>query len=285
MRFQSGPGLPGPQSRLSRPPFAKRTPAADRLQVTRYRAVLSYVGTHFHGWQIQSNAPRTVQAVLEEALACFSGERPRAVAAGRTDAGVHAEGQVVHFELERRRGPRRIRGGVNAHLPWDVKLLAVDEASSGFDARREAAWKEYLYRWSRAAVIPPRDAFFVAPISRNADVGRMRAAAELLTGERNFGVFGVQLPSGESFVRNLHFVEVEECGEEIRVLFRGDAFLRGMIRSICGLLADSGRGKVESKRVRKLLETGDRRLLSPKAPAKGLTLVRVHYEEWKPDPS
>ena len=245
--------------------------------VTRYRAVLSYVGTHFHGWQIQRNAPRTVQAVLEEALARFSGENPRAVAAGRTDAGVHADGQVVHFDLVGRRDAARIRDGVNAHLPWDAKLLAVEEAAPGFDARRDAAWKEYRYRWSRAAVIPPRDVFFVAPISSRADAAAMGTAAELLPGRRDFGVFGVRLPSGESSLRDLHFVRVEESGDEIRALFRGDAFLRGMVRSICGVLADVARGKAPIDRIRQLLETGDRRLLSPKAPACGLTLVGVSY--------
>src|SRR5215471_18869049 len=153
----------------------------------RYRAVLSYVGTDFHGWQIQKNASRTVQAVLEEALAGFSGERPRAVAAGRTDSGVHADGQVVHFDLERRRDPERIRDGVNSRLPRDARLLSVIPAAPDFDARRDAAWKEYLYRWSRAGVIPPQDAPFAAPLSQLADAEAMRAAAGLLPGKKDFG--------------------------------------------------------------------------------------------------
>ena len=245
----------------------------------RYRAVLSYVGTHFHGWQIQKNASRTVQAVLEEALAGFTRERPRAVAAGRTDSGVHADGQVVHFDLEGGGDCGRIRDGVNARLPWDARLLAVARAAAEFDARRDAAWKEYLYRWSRAAVIPPRDAPFVAPISGRADVEAMGAAVGLLAGKRDFGVFGARRPAGESPIRRLHFVRVEESGEEIRALLRGDAFLRGMVRSICGVLADVARGRVPPDRIRELLDTGDRRLLCQKAPARGLTLVRVHYEE------
>ena len=246
---------------------------------TRYQAVLSYVGTDFHGWQIQKNASRTVQAVLEHALAGFSGERPRAVAAGRTDSGVHASGQVVHFDLERRRDPMRIRDGVNARLPRDARLLSVVPASADFDARRDAAWKDYLYRWSRAAVIPKCDAQFVAPLSARADAEAMRAAADLLPGKRDFGVFGARIPAGESPVRRLHFVRVEERGDEIRALLRGDAFLRGMVRSICGVLSDVARGRMPPGRMRKLLETGDRRLLSQKAPARGLTLLRVSYGE------
>lgn len=247
------------------------------LGPTRYRAVLSYVGTHFHGWQFQRNAPRTVQAVVDDALARFSGEPVRAVAAGRTDAGVHAEGQVAHFDLASARPPERIRDGANTLLPGDVRILAVSRAAPDFHARRDAVWKEYLYRWSRSAAIPPRDGPFVAPISGRADAGLMRAAAASLPGERDFGVFGVRLPSGESSARRLHFVRVEESGDEIRALFRGDAFLRGMIRSICGVLGVIARGKAPPERIAELLETGDRRLLSPKAPALGLTLLRIHY--------
>ncbi len=245
--------------------------------MTRYRALLAYVGAHFHGWQIQRNAPRTVQGVLEDALARFSGEPVRAVAAGRTDAGVHAEGQVVHFDLAGLRRPERLRDGANALLPEDVRLLAVSPARPDFHARRDAVWKEYLYRWSRSAAIPPRDLPFVAPISGRADAGAMRAAAAALPGERDFGVFGVRLPAGEPGSRNLHFVRIEESGDEIRALFRGDAFLRGMVRSICGVLADIARGKAPPERIAELLETGDRRLLSSKAPSLGLTLVRVFY--------
>ena len=255
--------------------------------MTRYRALLSFIGTDFHGWQVQTNAPRTVQAVLEDALARFSGGPVRAVAAGRTDAGVHAEGQVVHFDLGRSRQPERIRDGANALLPQDVRLLAVMPAPPEFHARRDAVWKEYLYRWSRSAVIAPRDRLFVAPISGRADAGTMRAAAAALPGERDFGVFGVRLPAGESSRRNLHLVRIRESADEIRALFRGDAFLRGMIRSICGVLAAIARGKAPPDRIAELLETGNRRLLFSKAPALGLTLLRVHYgrhSDWRGPP-
>jgi tRNA pseudouridine38-40 synthase len=248
----------------------------------RYRTVLAYVGTRFHGWQRQANAPRTVQAVLEKALSSFDGSPVKAHAAGRTDAGVHADGQVVHFDLTRERAPERVRDAVNALLPEDARLLAVDFAAPEFHARRDAAWKEYLYRWSRAPVIAPRDAPFVAPISPRAEVARMRVAAKDLPGRRDFAVFGVRLPKGEPTMRELHFVRIDEEGPEIRALLRGDAFLRGMARSICGLLADVGRGKAPAERVADLLRTGDRRGLAPKALARGLTLVRVDYDSGGP---
>ena len=243
---------------------------------SRYRALLAYVGTDFHGWQIQRNASRTVQSVLEEALARFEGGPVRALAAGRTDAGVHADGQVVHFDLAGPREPREVRDGVNSHLPRDARLLQVARAPAEFHARRDALWKEYVYRWSRAEVIAPREAPFVAPLSRNADARLMAAAAGQLPGRRDFGVFAVRSRPRDS-VRTLHALAIEEHRDEVRALFRGDGFLRGMVRTICGLLADIARGRLPPERMREILETGDRALLAQKAPACGLTLVKVGY--------
>jgi tRNA pseudouridine38-40 synthase len=250
------------------------------VETQRYRAVIAYVGTDFHGWQIQRNAPRTVQAVLEAALREFSGEPVRALAAGRTDAGVHADGQVVHFDLTGPRDGVALRDAVNTLLPGDVRVLKVAPAPDTFHARRDALWKDYVYRWSRAEVIAPRDFPFAAPISRAADAARMAAAARFLPGRRDFGVFAVRGRRDDS-VRTLLSVTIGERGPELTAVFRGDAFLRGMVRSICGLLADIGRGRFPPERLEEILETGDRRLLAQKAPAKGLTLVKVEYPKSK----
>jgi tRNA pseudouridine38-40 synthase len=253
----------------------------------RYRAVLAYIGTEFHGWQIQRNASRTVQAVLEEALGRFDGGPVRATAAGRTDAGVHADGQVVHFDLSDlsdrsgERDARAVRDRVNQLLPRDVRLLDAANAPADFHARRDAVWKEYVYRWSRAEVIPPKDAPFFAPLSRRADPLRMATAAAYLPGRRDFGVFGVRRSGAYDSIRTLHSVAVEERAEEISAVFRGDGFLRGMVRTICGLLADIGRGRFPPDRMKEILETGDRSLLAQKAPAQGLTLVSVEYPRAK----
>jgi tRNA pseudouridine38-40 synthase len=242
----------------------------------RYRAVIAYVGTDFHGWLIQRNAPRTVQAALEAALREFSGEPVRALAAGRTDAGVHADGQVVHFDLSGSRDVREVRDAVNTLLPWDVRIMKVGQAPACFNARRDALWKDYLYRWSRAEVIAPRDSPFVAPLARGAEATRMAAAARYLPGRRDFAVFAVRGRRDDS-VRTLDSVTIGERGAELTAAFRGDGFLRGMVRSICGLLADIARGRFPPERLSEILETGDRNLLAQKAPAKGLTLVRVEY--------
>jgi len=246
---------------------------------TRYRATVSYVGSGFHGWQVQKNAARTVQAVLSQSLSSLAGSSVRVEGASRTDAGVHAEGQVIHFDLSSPRPPEVVRDAVNHRLPDDVRLLEVTEAAPDFHARHDAAWKDYVYRWSRAEVIDPRESPFVAPLSAGATLARMRDAAAHLPGTRDFGIFAVRLAPGETTTRTLHSVTVEEDGAILRARFRGDGFLRGMVRSICGVLADASRGKVAPERAAELLATGDRRLLSPKAAAKGLTLVRVSYGE------
>jgi tRNA pseudouridine38-40 synthase len=245
----------------------------------RYRATVAYVGTSFHGWQVQKNASRTVQAVLGEAFRGLTRAPIRIEGASRTDAGVHADGQVFHFDLARPREPEVIRDAINHRLPADVRLLEVLATAPDFHARHDALWKEYLYRWSRADVIPPRQAPFVARISAGASLRRMRAAAALLPGTRDFGVFAVKGNARESTIRTLHSIVVEEAGAELSALFCGDGFLRGMVRSICGVLADAARGRVSPERVAELLETGDRRRLSAKAEARGLTLVRVSYRE------
>ena len=245
----------------------------------RYRATVSYVGTDFHGWQVQKNAARTVQAVLSHAFSSLAGSSVRVEGASRTDSGVHAEGQVIHLDLPSPRPPDVVRDAVNHRLPADVRLLEVALAEPDFHARHDAAWKEYVYRWSRAEVIGPREAPFVVPISAGARVERMREAAALAPGTRDFGIFAVRLAPGESTTRTLHSITVDERGADLQAVFRGDGFLRGMVRSICGVLADAARGRVKPERVGELLETGDRRLLSPKAAAKGLTLVRVSYGE------
>jgi tRNA pseudouridine38-40 synthase len=244
----------------------------------RYRAVIAYVGTRFHGWQIQKNAPRTVQAALEEALGRLARERVRFEGASRTDAGVHADGQVAHFDLPRRREPRAIRDAANDALPDDVRVLAVEEADPEFHARFDARWKEYRYRWSRSAVIAPRDAPFVAPISPRADAARMREAARSVVGTRDFRVFAVGPRPDEFTVRTLHAVTIAEDGDALTATFRGDGFLRGMVRSLSGVLADVSRGRVPPDRAEELFATGDRRRLSAKAPARGLTLERVSYD-------
>jgi len=242
----------------------------------RYRATVAYVGTFFHGWQIQENASRTVQASLEEAAARAAGCPVRVHASGRTDAGVHAEGQVVHFDAPERE-PGGLVSAINLRLPWDVRVLAIVPADDSFHARSDAVAKRYVYRFSRERVIPPRRALFVAPISPRADPARMARAAGRLEGERDFLPFSTAGTQTETTVRRLIACSVIEAGPEIAIALTADGFLRGMARAIAGTLSDVARGRREPEWIDAIFASRDKALVSTKAKPRGLTLERVFY--------
>jgi tRNA pseudouridine38-40 synthase len=244
----------------------------------RYRATLAYVGTFFHGWQVQENAARTVQAVLEATLARVFGVPIRIHASGRTDAGVHADGQVAHFDAP----PLPAEGivsAVNVRLPWDVRVLDLAPVSDAFHARSSASGKRYVYRFSRERVIPPREALFRAPLTPRADAGRMAAAAARLTGLRDFFPFSTSGTPTETTLRELFACEVVEAGPEIEIRMTANGFLRGMARSIAGTLADAGRGRIAPDRIDAIFATSDKALVSSKAKPRGLTLQKVFYPQ------
>lgn len=247
--------------------------------MARYRGKLSYVGTFFHGWQVQENTPRTVQAVVERALTDICATPVRVHAAGRTDAGVHAEGQVVHFDAPDI-APEGLQRGVNPHLPWDVRFLEIARADPEFHARFDARAKRYLYRFGREAVIAPRDVLFWAPLSPRADAAKMAAAAAGLEGEHDFFPFSTGLAQG-STVRRIFSCQVQEDGPRVTVEIVADGFLRGMARAIAGTLADIGRGTVSPDRIPEILRRADKSLVRAKARPRGLTLAKVFYEDFR----
>jgi tRNA pseudouridine38-40 synthase len=242
----------------------------------RYRATLAYVGTFFHGWQIQENVSRTIQAEVEKALTHLFAAPVRVHASGRTDAGVHAEGQVIHFDASGKSSDE-ILGAANRFLPWDVRFLDVERADPDFHARNDARAKRYVYRFSRARVIPPARTLFVAPLSRSAEPARMAEGARRLLGTHDFFAFSTSGTETETTVRTMHACEVVEQGSAVDILLTADGFLRGMARAIAGTLADVGRGHVPVDLVGEILESKDRTLVRPKAKARGLTLERVFY--------
>ncbi len=244
------------------------------------RLDLEYDGTNYHGWQFQPNAP-TIQAKLEDALQPILGERVRVVGAGRTDAGVHALGQVGHFRTGRDREVQAIFRGVNSLLPDDIVVKAVTEVSGDFHARRSALLKRYEY-W--ILNLPVRSAFhhrFLWHVSVELDLNRMRRAAESLVGEHDFASF--QASGGEPgrhTVRRLRLLEVRAFHNGVvRIAAEGNAFLRGMVRILAGTLVDVGRGRIPEAEVADILEAKDRTAAGRTAPGKGLFLNWVRYPE------
>jgi len=242
----------------------------------RFRLTLAYDGTDFAGWQRQPNAP-TVQQELEEAIGRLAGEVPRTTGAGRTDAGVHAAGQVVSFELARELPPRALVHGVNRELPPAIRVLDAAAAPPGFDARRHATAKLYRYRLDRSAVVPPGRARFVAPAEGSLALDALTAAAAALVGRHDFSAFALAGGAATTTVRTIRAAAWEEHGPELRFRIAGDGFLRGMVRSLVGTLVEVGVGRRGVDEFVALLAGGERAAAGATAPARGLCLERVDY--------
>jgi len=233
---------------------------------------VAYDGTAYAGFQIQPNAP-TVQGELERVLAVMCGEPVRITGAGRTDAGVHATGQVIDLRTASGLGPAELERGVNALLPEDIAISELGPAEDSFHARFSATGRTYEYRIRQAAVRDPLWARREHWHPGDLDVAAMRAAAAQLVGRHDFAAFA----AGESGARTVTRAEWISEGVIHRFEIESDAFLRGMVRGIVGTLLWVGRGKMTVERFAVVLEAHDRALAGPSAPAKGLCLVAVRY--------
>jgi tRNA pseudouridine38-40 synthase len=248
--------------------------AAGELVPRTLRLLLEYQGTDFAGWQLQAQG-RTVQGELARALQTLLREEVIPVGAGRTDAGTHALGQVAHFHTRSALPLHRLHRGLNGLLPPDVAVLAVEEAPPGFHARYSARAKRYRYRIR--TVKSALDRLFVWSLYQDLDLDLMAQAAAPLVGARQFGAFCNQDPMPESFV-----CQVRECGwarqgPELVFEIEADRFLRHMVRILVGTMVEVGRGRRRPGDLARLLESADRALAGPTAPAQGLCLVGVDY--------
>ncbi|HYG65007.1 MAG TPA: tRNA pseudouridine(38-40) synthase TruA [Thermoanaerobaculia bacterium] len=246
-----------------------------------YRLTVSYRGAAYAGWQRQDNA-RTVQEVLEEALSALLGRTVRVVGASRTDAGVHARGQVAHLELDAPFPERGLIHGTNHHLPEDVRVLAAARVPDGFHARKHALGKTYSYRLSRAAVLSPLDSLFVAQVPDRLDLAAMREAAAHLPGRHDFSAFALAGGAHGQPFRTILAARWEEMGDELRFRILGEGFLRGMVRALVGTLIEVGLGRRTPGDFAGLLDGRPRAAAGPTAPAHALVLERVFYPpEWQ----
>lgn len=243
-----------------------------------YRVTLAYDGTDFQGWQSQRAGSRTVQGELEAALARLAGAGRVAVAgAGRTDAGVHAEGQVASFELPRPvSGPDLLRA-LNGLLPNDVRVLSASLAPEGFHARRSAVSKLYRYALDCGGVRLPQRRRFAAFVPYALDRDAVEGAAALYLGRRDFASLASSGGSARTSVRTVLRSEVRFDATGLVYEVAADGFLRKMVRSMVGGLVAAGRGALGVDELARLLEEHDRRAWPAPAPACGLTLVRVEY--------
>jgi tRNA pseudouridine38-40 synthase len=245
----------------------------------RYKLTIEYDGGGLAGWQRQKNGP-SVQAILEEAVWRFCGERVTVHGAGRTDAGVHALGQTAHLDLQRSFDLDVIRGALNHHVrPAAVAVLAVVEAAANFDARRSARARRYLYRIVNRRAPLALDRGRAWHVGSPLDAEAMRMAAALLLGRHDFTTFRDSLCQAKSPVKTLDRLDVERIGEEIHVTAAARSFLHHQVRNMVGTLKLVGAGKWRAEDVAAALAARDRRRGGPTAPAEGLYLVAVVYAD------
>jgi len=263
-----------------------------------FKVTLSYDGTDFSGFQRQANA-RSVQADLEAALAAIEGKHVTVAGAGRTDAGVHALGQVASFKLSSEIAERDLFRALNAKLPLDVRVLAAEAAAPGFNARFSARSKMYRYRISNTRVMSPFQRRFAWHISRNLDLGAMNEAARELLGEHDFSCFQAKAAPSRSerpastatgkraatrtMTRSGWTEEPLAVGGRLLIYeIAGTGFLKYMVRAVVGTLVEVGDGRRAPASLRDLLDSRDRAAAGPTAPPTGLYLVRVDYDAAAP---
>jgi tRNA pseudouridine38-40 synthase len=254
-----------------------------------FKLTIAYDGTDFHGWQIQSGKP-TIQGEIVSVLRRLTQDKGIVVhGAGRTDAGVHALGQVASFRAQSALSAAEFQRALNALLPPAIRIVASEEVGPDFHARWSARGKTYCYRLYRGKVVPPAIWRYVLHYPFPLDEERMRAAAAKFVGSHDFAAFAASTGSEEddkerSTIREVYSTELLRCsnGEELHYIVRGRSFLRYMVRKMVGTLLDVGRGRLEPEDIDRLYESRDRSKSGPTVPPQGLCMVSVEHEEaWR----
>jgi tRNA pseudouridine38-40 synthase len=247
------------------------------------KLVIGYDGTDFSGWQRQQHR-RTIQGEIEQRLTLMTRETVDLHGAGRTDAGVHAEGMVAHFTTRSAISCHNLRRGLNSMLPGAIRIFEVDEAAADFHARFSATGKRYHYRLYTGRTQPPQLRLYSVHVTGELDLKAIKKCLKLLQGTHDFASFensgsrDKSISSGRGAVRTIHHAElIEEMPCQLILQFTGDGFLRNMVRNLVGTLLEVGRGKLSAQDVCKILEARDRTMAAATAPAHGLTLKQVLY--------
>lgn len=240
------------------------------------KLTLAYDGTEFHGWQIQPNLP-TVQGTLQEALQKLLNHSVNVTGSGRTDAGVHAQGQVANFETIRSIDTDAVLRGLNGLLPTDVRVLQVEEVDQEFHSRRSARSKTYEYHVWRQHIVSPFHCRYVYAFPYMMDAAAVDEASRCFVGTHDFTSFCATATEVEDRVRTVFEAEWQRGGEEWIFRIRGNGFLQYMVRTIVGTLLYVGTGKVKPAEIPTMFEALDRRVAGPCVPAMGLHLIRVDY--------
>jgi tRNA pseudouridine38-40 synthase len=249
-----------------------------------FRLLIQYDGTDFHGWQVQEN-DRTIQGELERVIGMLADTEVGVIGSGRTDAGVHAEGQVANVHIEDGRfTPDRLKHAINGNMWRDIRIMKAERAPDEFHARFSAKRKTYVYRVFNGPVMSPFWRRYAHHESRPLDVARMNETARLFLGEHDWTAFASAKSDGDGRVRTILDFTVESKwddraqGAMIEFRITATGFLRYMVRSIAGTMLEVGRGEKDPDLVQTAIITGERELAGQTASAQGLTLLRVEYD-------
>lgn len=242
-----------------------------------FRLDIQYDGSRYNGWQRLGNTPNTIQGKLEDVLSQLTGHAVEVNGAGRTDAGVHARGQVASVRLDTALSPGELLRQVNHYLPEDIAVTALSPAPDRFHARLNAAGKRYVYRLWRGEHPDVFQRKYVCPWEGTLDMEAMREAAALLLGKHDFRSFCSNKRYKKSTVRTVTRLELEDLGPELRMTFEGDGFLYHMVRILAGTLAEVGMGERSADSMPALLSALDREQAGRTLPARGLILDEVFY--------
>lgn len=238
---------------------------------------IAYDGTAYNGWQVQPGVP-TVEAEINKALSALLGEQIEVIGASRTDSGVHALGNVAVFDTESVFPPEKISLAVNNRLPLDIRVLASYEVAPDFHPRKAKCSKTYEYKILNTRIAIPTHRLYSYHIYYPLDISLMQQAARHLLGEHDFASFCSVNTQVKDTVRCIYDLEVFKEGDMITIRVRGNGFLYNMVRIIVGTLLDFGRGRYKPDKMKEILQARDRSAAGPTAPAHGLTLVKIEYE-------
>lgn len=246
--------------------------------MTNYKLILQYEGTRYRGWQSQGNTSETIQGKLEAVLSRMAGETVSVQGSGRTDAGVHAIGQVANVKLPEAVEPRKLMEYLNQYLPEDIAVLEAEEVPDRFHSRLGAVEKIYRYRiWTdgRPDVFERR---YVEPVAGALQLNQMKIAAGYLMGTHDFTSFCGNKHMKKSAVRTISYIRFEQRERELWIDYCGNGFLQNMVRILTGTLVEVGLGKRQPEEMKSILAGRSRELAGPMMAARGLTLMEVKYQ-------
>jgi tRNA pseudouridine38-40 synthase len=239
---------------------------------------VEYLGTDFHGWQIQKSGLRTVQGVVEPALSKIANHPVRVFCSGRTDAGVHAQEQVIHFETQTSRTDGAWLFGGNANLPSDVNFKWAKEVNDNFHARFNAYARSYEYKIHHHPVRSSLKTGYYLWEPRSLNIVDMRKAAAFLVGEHDFSCFRGSMCQAKSPIKTIEYLQIDEVGDNLIIKVKANAFLHHMVRNLVGTLLKVGRGEESTEWLLSVLASKDRKEAGPTAEPQGLYFVKAHYQ-------